>query len=125
MNYKGKLIGFLLGLWLGNWIGALFGLWIGHAYDIGKRRQQGFSFRREPTRAEQALFFHTTFAVMGHIAKAMSEDEVKAVADGRVIRTGTSTCRSAPASSPPGSGVPWIPPRCSSSRERSDPLALP
>ena len=80
MNYKGKLIGFLLGLWLGNWIGALFGLWIGHAYDIGKRRQQGFSFRRVPTRAEQALFFHTTFAVMGHIAKAagrVSEQQIR------------------------------------------------
>jgi DnaJ like chaperone protein len=80
MHYKGKLIGFLLGLWLGHWVGALFGLWIGHAYDTGLRRRQGFGFRRVPSQAEQALFFHTTFAVMGHIAKAagrISEQQIR------------------------------------------------
>ena len=80
MQFKGKLIGFLVGLWLGHVIGAIFGLWIGHLYDLGLRRRANFGFRRVPTREEQALFFHTTFAVMGNIAKAagrVSEQQIR------------------------------------------------
>ena len=80
MHYRGKLIGFLVGLWLGNLVGALLGLWLGHLYDAGMRRQRGFSFRRMPGKVEQALFLHTTFAVMGHIAKAagrVSEQQIR------------------------------------------------
>ena len=80
MHYRGKLIGFLVGLWLGNLVGAILGLWLGHLYDVGMRRQRGFGFRRMPGKVEQALFFHTTFAVMGHIAKAagrVSEQQIR------------------------------------------------
>ena len=80
MHYRGKLIGFLVGLWLGHLVGALLGLWLGHLYDVGMRRQRGFSFRRMPGKVEQALFLHTTFAVMGHIAKAagrVSEQQIR------------------------------------------------
>lgn len=70
MNYKGKLVGFLLGFWIGHLVGALLGLWLGHLYDQGLQRRRGFGFSRAPSRQEQALFFHATFAVMGHIAKA-------------------------------------------------------
>lgn len=80
MNYKGKLIGFLIGLWIGNLPGAILGLWMGHIYDKSLRRQTGFGFRRMPTKEEQVLFFHTTFAVMGHIAKAagrVSEQQIR------------------------------------------------
>ncbi len=79
MHYKGKLIGFLIGLWLGNLVGALFGLWLGHLYDQGLRRSGRFN-RGIPTQEEQALFFHTCFAVMGHIAKAagrVSEQQIR------------------------------------------------
>lgn len=68
---KGKIIGFLIGLWILNIPGALLGLWIGHIYDQGLQAQRnGFGRWRTPTREEQALFLHTAFAVMGHIAKA-------------------------------------------------------
>lgn len=72
MPIKGKLIGFLLGLWLLHIPGAILGLWIGHIVDKGRYIQQsaGFGRWRAPSREEQALFLHTAFAVMGHIAKA-------------------------------------------------------
>jgi len=72
MPIKGKLIGFFIGLWLLNIPGALLGLWIGHIFDKGRYIQQaaGFGRWRAPNKEEQALFLHTVFAVMGHIAKA-------------------------------------------------------
>ena len=72
MPVKGKIIGFLVGLWILNIPGALLGLWIGHIYDQGLQAQRrgGFGRWRTPTREEQALFLHTAFAVMGNIAKA-------------------------------------------------------
>ncbi|NCB60745.1 MAG: molecular chaperone DjlA, partial [Gammaproteobacteria bacterium] len=71
MPMKGKIIGFLIGLWILNIPGALLGLWIGHIYDQGlQARRSGFGRWRTPTREEQALFLHTAFAVMGNIAKA-------------------------------------------------------
>ena len=71
MPVKGKIIGFLIGLWILNFPGALLGLWIGHIYDQKlQARRGGFGRWRAPTREEQALFLHTTFAVMSHIAKA-------------------------------------------------------
>lgn len=71
MPIKGKLIGFFIGLWLLNIPGALLGLWVGHIFDKGRYIQQGsFGRFRSPSREEQALFLHTSFAVMGHIAKA-------------------------------------------------------
>ena len=80
MNYKGKLIGFLIGFWLGNLIGAVIGLWMGHLYDRGLQQRTRFSFSRRPGREEQAIFLHTAFAVMGHIAKAagrVSEQQIR------------------------------------------------
>lgn len=77
----GKLIGFLLGLWLLHLPGALLGLWIGHLYDQVSRRQQTFGWRRQPNVQQQAVFLHTTFAVMGHVAKGagrVSEQQIRA-----------------------------------------------
>ena len=37
---KGKIIGFLIGLWILNIPGALLGLWIGHLYDQGLQAQR-------------------------------------------------------------------------------------
>ena len=72
----GKVLGTFFGFLLGNIFGALLGLWIGHRFDRG----MGMSFRRAPTQQQQAVFFHATFAVMGHIAKAsgqVTEQEIR------------------------------------------------
>lgn len=76
MRIWGKVLGTFFGFLLGNIFGALLGLWIGHRFDRG----MGMSFRRAPTQQQQAVFFHATFAVMGHIAKAsgqVTEQEIR------------------------------------------------
>ncbi|MGY3884276.1 co-chaperone DjlA [Aeromonas aquatica] len=76
MRIWGKVLGAFFGFLLGNIFGALLGLWIGHRFDRG----MGMSFRRAPTQQQQAVFFHATFAVMGHIAKAsgqVTEQEIR------------------------------------------------
>ena len=69
MRIWGKVFGFIIGFMFGRIGGAIFGLWLGHMFD-----------RRQSTRAglgssskRQALFFNTTFAVMGHVAKASGQ----------------------------------------------------
>ena len=76
MRIWGKVLGAFFGFLLGNIFGALLGLWIGHRFDRG----MGLNFRRAPTQQQQAVFFHATFAVMGHIAKAsgqVTEHEIR------------------------------------------------
>ena len=76
MRIWGKVLGTFFGFLLGNIFGALLGLWIGHRFDRG----MGMSFRRAPSPQHQAVFFHATFAVMGHIAKAsgqVTEHEIR------------------------------------------------
>lgn len=76
MRIWGKVLGAFFGFLLGNIFGALLGLWLGHRFDRG----MGMSFRRAPTQQQQAVFFHATFAVMGHIAKAsgqVTEQEIR------------------------------------------------
>jgi DnaJ like chaperone protein len=75
MNWTGKIVGALLGLLLlGPW-GALLGAFIGHQFDGG-----GALFGAAAAPAQvNALFFPTTFRVMGHIAKAdghVSEQDI-------------------------------------------------
>ncbi len=62
MRYWGKFFGAMLGFMLGGFIGLLIGLYLGHRF-IDARRNDG---RSNP-------FFHTTFAVMGHIAKSTGQ----------------------------------------------------
>ncbi|QSX37910.1 co-chaperone DjlA [Shewanella sedimentimangrovi] len=64
MRFKGKLFGFLIGFMFGRIFGALFGLYLGHLYDRRSGGGQGGASKR------QMVFFSTTFAVMGHMAKA-------------------------------------------------------
>lgn len=74
----GKLIGGLLGLFSGGFLGLIIGLIVGHFFDRGLGQAMGFDMGAERRRLQQ-LFFETTFAVMGHIAKAdgrVSEDEI-------------------------------------------------
>lgn len=70
MRLWGKFFGFVIGFMFGRIFGALLGLWLGHLYD--KRAASGVGFRQILGQAKnrQAIFFNTTFAVMGHVAKA-------------------------------------------------------
>lgn len=80
MNWSGKLIGFILGLFSGGLIGAGMGVLVGHVYDlyagpVVRRRS------RESQARTREIFFVSTFSVMGHLAKAdgrVSESEIQA-----------------------------------------------
>jgi DnaJ like chaperone protein len=71
----GKIFGVLFGLaLLKSWLGALVGLAIGHWFDRSFRRSfedaGGFAALKREQADPQALFMYSTFAVMGHMAKA-------------------------------------------------------
>lgn len=72
MQFVGKLIGFFLGYkLLGGFFGGLLGVIAGHwadkkLYELGSVKSSFFG--KKLTR--QSLFTQTTFAVMGHLAKA-------------------------------------------------------
>lgn len=72
MQFIGKIIGFFLGYKIfGGLFGGLLGAFIGHLadkklYELGSVRSSVFG--KNLTR--QSLFMQTTFAVLGHIAKA-------------------------------------------------------
>jgi DnaJ like chaperone protein len=78
MNWAGKVIGGVLGLaTMGPW-GAVLGALIGHSFDTGMGFGSLLGGGTDPARVN-ALFFPTTFRVMGHIAKAdghVSEREI-------------------------------------------------
>ncbi|ROR05192.1 co-chaperone DjlA [Erwinia sp. JUb26] len=69
MRYWGKVLGLVLGLLSGaGFWGLVIGLLVGHLVDrASATRQQGY-FANQQTR--QALFFRTTFQVMGHLTKS-------------------------------------------------------
>lgn len=78
MRIWGKIFGVLFGFMFGGILGALLGLWLGHKFDqaMGQNFNLG-AFSNPNGRAE---FFFTTFAVMGHIAKAkgvVTSDEIQ------------------------------------------------
>lgn len=80
MKIWGKVIGFLCGFMLSkNIFGALLGLWLGHRFDKGV----GFNFddlARQTEETRQQIFFYTSFATMGYIAKAkgrVTEHEIQ------------------------------------------------
>lgn len=68
MQYLGKVIGVAMALIMGGgfW-GAVLGLLIGHLFDRARMQRNGW-FANQQQR--QALFFSTTFEVMGHLTKA-------------------------------------------------------
>lgn len=69
MQYWGKLIGLVLGLMSGTgfW-GVVLGLLIGHMIDKSRQIKSTGYFSNQAQR--QALFFSTTFQVMGHLTKS-------------------------------------------------------
>lgn len=81
MQFIGKILGFMLGYKFGGgFFGGLLGLFIGHwadkkIYELGSVSSSVFG--KGLTR--QSLFMQTTFAVLGHIAKAkgrVTEDDI-------------------------------------------------
>ncbi|OOE88346.1 co-chaperone DjlA [Salinivibrio sharmensis] len=72
MRLNGKVIGAILGTLLGGPIGFLLGLFLGHQFDKAKPRARFGGFGAQGPQA-QRVFFHGTFAVMGHIAKAKGQ----------------------------------------------------
>lgn len=72
----GKVLGTFFGFLFGRWFGAVFGCYVGHLFDRSMRQdfeqKGGFSrfFSATGAQARQAIFFHATFSVMGHIAKS-------------------------------------------------------
>ncbi|QUN06592.1 co-chaperone DjlA [Shewanella yunxiaonensis] len=73
MQIWGKFFGGVIGFMFGRFFGALLGIWLGHQFD--KRMSDGGD-----AVTRQAQFFNTTFAVMGHIAKAsgrVTENDIR------------------------------------------------
>ncbi len=87
MSWVGKLVGGALGFVVsgGNIIGAAVGAFVGHQFDRGlslsdATGQQAGAGRFSATE-RQAVFFETTFLVMGYVAKAdgrVTEEEIRA-----------------------------------------------
>lgn len=76
-GWWGKVIGALLGFAVKGPVGALVGAFIGHQFDRGYARVTGSAGVAD--RRIQDLFFDSTFAVMGHVAKSdgrVSENEI-------------------------------------------------
>ncbi|MCF2949715.1 co-chaperone DjlA [Paraglaciecola aquimarina] len=72
----GKILGTIFGFMFGRIPGAVLGFFVGHLFDKGYsqnfNQQGGFSrfFTNQDQFKSQAIFFHSLFSVMGHIAKA-------------------------------------------------------
>lgn len=82
-NWWGKLIGAFFGYLIAGSAGALIGILIGNFFDRGLSEhfsRPHWSYHSEKRKAVQKIFFDTTFAVMGHIAKAdghVSKQEIQ------------------------------------------------
>lgn len=76
MSNWGKILGAIFGFMFLKWPGIVLGLIIGHYFDKGYakafKEKGGFSslFNQSSRLKNRAIFFHSLFSVMGHIAKA-------------------------------------------------------
>ncbi|HET9107575.1 MAG TPA: co-chaperone DjlA [Steroidobacteraceae bacterium] len=80
MRYTGKVVGGLIGMFLGP-LGALAGVLLGHQVDEHLERQDGPLPGPEELTVIGERFFRATFRVMGYLAKAdgrVSEREISA-----------------------------------------------
>jgi DnaJ like chaperone protein len=78
MRWIGKTVGGIVGLVTAGPLGSLLGLVAGHQFDRGL--EGGLARARPASGKTQQLFFETTFAVMGHLAKVdgrVSEQEIR------------------------------------------------
>jgi DnaJ like chaperone protein len=81
MFWLGKILGFIFGFLIAGPLGAVLGLFLGHYFDISRRKYWYTSTTQPTHRATQEVFFKATFSIMGHIAKAdgrISEEEIRA-----------------------------------------------
>jgi DnaJ like chaperone protein len=89
MNWAGKIIGGVLGLATMGPFGALLGAVIGHQFDSGAGFGSLLGSARHPGGANpiqvNALFFPTTFRVMGHVAKADGRVSEQEIASARAV----------------------------------------
>ncbi|AWB66885.1 co-chaperone DjlA [Saccharobesus litoralis] len=75
-NVWGKVIGLIFGYMFAKIPGAILGVLVGHSFDKGYssafNRVGGFAslLRDKNSLKSRALFFHTLFSIMGHIAKS-------------------------------------------------------
>ena len=70
MSWWGKLAGGGIGFAIGGPIGAMLGAILGHQVDKAKQDKAALEFGRGTQERTQAVFFTTTFSVMGHISKS-------------------------------------------------------
>ena len=74
----GKLVAGLIGFLLGGVFGLILGLLVGHAFDRGLLKTLQFASPENIARIKTS-FFNTTFALLGHLAKAdgrISQQEI-------------------------------------------------
>jgi len=77
MRWTGKLLGGVFGYMTFGALGALLGVYIGHKFDTGMAQNP---FDPERRQRIKKMFFRSTFAIMGHIAKAdgqVSKEEIQ------------------------------------------------
>lgn len=80
MRIIGKLSGALIGGFVSGPIGAVIGLLLGHFFDLGHAENRVIQ-NDSRVRQSRKVFFQTTFAVMGYLAKVdgrVSEKEIVA-----------------------------------------------
>jgi DnaJ like chaperone protein len=73
-----KILGALLGYWIGGFWGMLLGIFLGHQFDRARPSLLGKLVKNHLQQVQRA-FFEATFSVMGHVAKAdgrVSEEEI-------------------------------------------------
>ena len=82
MALQGKILGGLVGFFVGGPAGALLGSLAGHQVDLQIERKENATRQgASPARAVQEAFFRATFQSMGHLAKSdgrVSEQEIHA-----------------------------------------------
>ncbi len=69
----GKIAGLLIGTLLFRYVGALIGLYVGHLFDNALKRtaaRQKVDDWLQSDDSKQAIFFYSTFSVMGYVAKS-------------------------------------------------------
>lgn len=85
MQVWGKILGFLFGYMFLKIPGAIIGLFVGHMFDRGYSQDfsqmGGFGrfFTDQGDLKKQAIFFHSLFAALGHLAKSdgkVTESEI-------------------------------------------------
>ncbi|KXF80300.1 co-chaperone DjlA [Enterovibrio coralii] len=81
MAVWGKVLGAFFGFLLGKWVGLALGLFLGHKFDKARQNAAfGGGFLGGNQQERQQAYFHATFAVMGHVAKAkgkVTENEIR------------------------------------------------